>query len=267
MTSVTVLPSVLLRLKYIVLNRLLRRRDVFVGAGLLVAYIVAGKLGLTLALLHPSATAVWPPTGVTLAAFLVLGFRFWPAILLGAFVVNLTTLGNAFTSLSIALGNTAEGVVGAYLVQRFADGRHSFERVRSVFLYVGLAAILSTAISATVGVTTLTLANMASTAQYGPIWLTWWLGDAVGALIVAPVLILWWNEYRVSWDALKAAEAGLLLLVLVMVGRFVFGPSGARYPLTFAAIPVVLIVAALLACYIPARWAAGADPKIALRYE
>lgn len=89
-------------------------------------YVVAAKLGLLLAFVHASATAVWPPTGIALAALLVLGVRVWPAILVGAFLVNLTTAGNVWTSLGIALGNTLEGVVGAGLVERSRGSARSW---------------------------------------------------------------------------------------------------------------------------------------------
>src|SRR3989441_12364364 len=90
--------------------------------GLAAVYVLAGKLGLILAFVHASATPVWPPTGIALAAFLLLGFRVWPAILAGAFLVNVTTAGSALTSVGIAAGNTLEGLCGAWLVKRFAAG-------------------------------------------------------------------------------------------------------------------------------------------------
>src|SRR5438034_6328454 len=89
---------------------------------LAVAYSIAGKLGLRLAVVHASATAVWPPTGLALAALLVRGYRVWPSILLGAFLVNVTTAGSVGTSIGIAVGNTLEAILGAYLVRRFANG-------------------------------------------------------------------------------------------------------------------------------------------------
>src|SRR5262245_2205163 len=90
-------------------------------------YVLAGRIGLEFfGLLHPSASAVWPPTGVAIAALLVLGLRAAPAVFVGAFLVNLFTAGTIVTSLGIAAGNTLEGVVAAYLVNRFANGRHVF---------------------------------------------------------------------------------------------------------------------------------------------
>src|SRR5216117_3671214 len=158
---------------------------------LTIAYFVAGKLGLSLAFVNASASAVWPPTGIALAATLLLGYRVWPAILLGAFLVNATTAGSVWTSLAIASGNTLEGLVGAWLVTRFANGRNAFSRAPDIFAFAALAGFLSTTVSATIGVTSLSLGGYASWDRFGAIWLTWWLGDVAGALVVAPVLILW----------------------------------------------------------------------------
>src|SRR2546427_9407296 len=89
---------------------------------LAIAYFIAGKLSLNLASLHASASPVWPPAGIALAALLFFGFRLWPAIFIAALLVNLTTPGNIFTSFGIATGNTLEAMTGAWLIQRFAGG-------------------------------------------------------------------------------------------------------------------------------------------------
>src|SRR5258706_2849720 len=140
-----------------------------------IVYFAAGKVGLALAYVHTNASAVWPPTGIALAAFLLLGSRVWPAILVGAFLVNLTTAGTVLTSVSIAAGNTLEGLAGAYLVSRFAGGCPAFDRVRSILRLLVLAAFVSTAISATIGTSTLVIASLAPWRDFGRIWLTWWL--------------------------------------------------------------------------------------------
>jgi len=201
-------------------------------------------LGLRLAFVNASATAVWPPTGIGLAAALLLGYRIWPAILLGAFLVNVTTSGVVATSIAIAVGNTFESIVGAYLVNRFAHGRHVFERARDVFAYVLLACIVSTSVSATVGVTSLTVSGLATWATYGPIWLTWWLGDAVGALVVAPVLMLWATNPRVRWNRRRALETTLLCLSALLFALTVFGGlfliGTQHYPLEFLILPIIV---------------------------
>src|SRR3989442_15634141 len=108
--------------------------------GLAAVYVLAGKLGLLLAFVHASASAVWPCTGIALAAFLLLGYRVWPAILAGAFLVNLTTAGSVVTSLAIAVGNTLEGLIGCYLVTRFAAGKQAFQRAQDIFKFATFAA-------------------------------------------------------------------------------------------------------------------------------
>ena len=188
-------------------------------------YFVAGKLGLMLAMVHPSATAVWAPTGIALAAFLRLGLGVWPAIFVAAFLVNLTTAGSVTTSLGIALGNTLEAAAGSALVTRFAGGSPAFDRAADVFKFTGLAALASTTVSATCGAATLALTGYADWANYGAIWSTWWLGDAAGALIVAPPLLLWSAGRPVRWSPGRWLEALLVLLTVIGVGRLVFSGS------------------------------------------
>src|SRR5437667_11466367 len=180
-------------------------------AVLAAVYFAAGKLGLKLAVVNASATAVWPCTGLALAAFLILGYRVWPAILAGAFLVNWTTAGSIATSLGISTGNTLEGVVGCFLVTRFAAGRKAFERAQDVFKFAFLAGMVSTAVSATAGVSTLALAGFADWTMYGPIWSTWWVGDAVGALVVTPFVLLWWENPRLHWTRKQMMELTFLL--------------------------------------------------------
>ena len=214
------------------------------SAALATAYFVAGKLGLLLAFVNASATAVWPPAGIALAAFLVLGYRVWPGILFGAFLVNLTITGAVPSSVGIAVGNTLEGVLGAYLVTRFANGRHVFERPPDVFKFAAFAAVISPAVAATVGATCLLLTGAATWADLGGIWLTWWLGDAGGVLIVAPLLILWGANSLSPSHAARRLEGALLALTLVLTGLALFGGflalSVNRYPLEFLVFPALV---------------------------
>jgi integral membrane sensor domain MASE1 len=210
---------------------------------LTLVYFVAGKLGLKLAFLHASASPVWPPAGIALAVLLVLGYRVWPAIFIGAFLVNATTAGNILTSLGIATGNTLEALCGACLVNRFAGGTRVFDRAQDVFKFA-LAAMVSTLISPTIGLTSLELGDFASWANYGPIWLTWWLGDAAGVLVVAPFILLWSISSPQRWTRREAVEVGILLLLLICLGEIVFGGwssiSAKNYPISFICGPVVL---------------------------
>ncbi|HZE37132.1 MAG TPA: MASE1 domain-containing protein, partial [Candidatus Eisenbacteria bacterium] len=204
-------------------------------------YILAAKLGLKLAFVHASATAVWPPAGIALAALLLRGYRMWPAVFIGAFVANITTAGSIGTSLGIGAGNTLEAVAGTYLVTRFASGRHAFARGQDVIKFFVLAALVSTTVSATIGVGSLVVGGFAPSSNALPIWRTWWLGDAAGDALFAPLLILWAKSPRPRWGAARLIEAGLLLFSLVGVGQLVFGSvllSGPRdYPIDFIAVP------------------------------
>lgn len=209
-----------------------------------VVYFAAGKLGLRMAFDNPSASPVWAPTGLALTAFLVLGYRVWPVIYLSAFLVNVTTAGSVATSLCIAAGNTLEAGVGARLVDAFAGGRGAFQRARDFFRFALFAAVLSTMVSATCGVTSLALGGFADWGRYGSIWLTWWLGDAAGDLVVAPFALLWSTNPRIRWRPRRALEAALLLLSLLLAGAIVFGgffPSPVKdYPLEFVCIPLLI---------------------------
>src|SRR5882762_8477568 len=161
-------------------------------------YFLSGKFGLTLAFFNASASAVWPPTGLALAALVLFGLRLWPGVFIGAFLVNITTQGSLFTTLAIATGNTLEAVLGAWLLNRFAGGPKAFDRIHTVFRYLVLAALLSTIISATIGVSSLCLGGFGRWEQYRPLWLTWWLGDVVSDLVVAPFLMIWFGQPNVS---------------------------------------------------------------------
>lgn len=207
-----------------------------------VVYFIAGKLGLQLAFLNASASAVWPPSGIALAALLVLGYRAWPAIFIGAFLVNLTTAGNVPTSLGIATGNTLEAVAGAWLVHRFAGGTEVFDRAQGVFTFA-LAVVVSTLISPTLGLTSLALAGFANWPDYGAVWLTWWLGDMTGDLIVAPLVILWSVAPTRRWDRAATVEVISLLLLLFVLGQMVFG---GWLPISAKNYPIALICGAIV---------------------
>lgn len=207
-------------------------------------YTIAGKLGLQLAFVHASATAVWPPAGIALATFLILGYRMWPGILLGAFLVNITTEGSLVTTLGISVGNTLEGIVGAYLVQRFANGACAFDRVQDVLKFTFLAAMLSTTISATMGVLSLSLTGFAAWENFTDIWITWWLGDAVGDLIIAPFLLVWYRHPHSKWTLHQSIEALCLALSIIGAGGMIFGGAlhgnTMNYPLEFLCIPPLI---------------------------
>src|SRR5262249_38270700 len=133
-------------------------------------YVVCGKLALHAALLYPSATAVWPNSGIALAALLIFGTDVWPSILLGAFLVNISTAGPVLSSVAIAIGNTLEAVAGAWLVRKFASGKDAVFRSLDFLKFAILAGLISTSVSAIVGVTTLYVGGFVAWKDYWPVW-------------------------------------------------------------------------------------------------
>ena len=205
-----------------------------------IAYFALAKFGLRLASINPSASPIWPPTGLALAAILLGGLRVWPAILVGAFAANATTAGTLETAAVIAVGNTLEAVTGGFLIERWSGGRETFMRPARVAKFALISVGPATIISATVGVVTLGVAGFAAWANFVPIWVTWWLGDAAGALVVTPVLVLW---AQTDWRAVNrrdVLEVLLLLACTVGVGFIAFSPllprSDYTSPLGFLAI-------------------------------
>ncbi len=226
-------------------EQVLSRRPILLELVLLaLCYFAAGKLGLALAFVNPSATAVWPPTGIAFAALMVLGYRVWPGIMLGAFLVNITTSGSFPASLAIAGGNTLESLTAAYLINCFASGRRVFERPRDILKFVVLAALASTMVSATVGVTALALNGLAAGSDYFPVWLTWWLGDATGMLLVGSALMLWAEDPSLHWGRGRALEGLLLMTAIIVFGLILFNRlapvSIQNYPSAFFALPIVV---------------------------
>lgn len=225
-----------------------RRHDVLVAgaqmAALAALYFLTGKLGLRLAIVNESATAVWPPTGIALAAALLFGRRIWPGIWVGAFLVNITTTVSMATAMGLATGNTLEAVVGAWLVDRFANGRHAFDDPRHTLRFILYAVFFSTGISATIGATSLALGGFPGGGQFTTIWKTWWLGDMVSAAIIAPFILIWSTVPLPHRSGREVAQFVGLLSLTIGVGLVVFGgilvPPLNRYPLAFLCFPVLM---------------------------
>jgi diguanylate cyclase (GGDEF)-like protein len=221
-------------------------RRLAVLTALAVAYIATAKLGLVFADVYDGAGPLSPATGIGLVACVVLGPRAWSAVFVGAFFVHLTTTGALPTSLGIALGRTVEAVLAAHLVTR-AGGREAFGRPQRVLRFAVLAAGLSTAVGASLGLAALALGGHLQPPEYASLWVTWWLGGAAGNLVVAPVLLLWIADPRVRWRPAEGLEAVGVLLGVVLASQVVFGaasPAAVRhYSLEFI-------------CIVPLLWAA-----------
>jgi diguanylate cyclase (GGDEF)-like protein len=219
-------------------------------------YCVTGALGLSLAIPPGYATAVWPPSGIALAGLLLWGPRMWPGIWLGSFLVNvwvslppggvqITPAGIAIGA-SIGVGSTLQAVLGASLLRRFLGVDRIFESGPAVLAF-GVIASLCCLVAPTWGVATLSLAGLVDLASYFDSWRTWWLGDWLGALVIAPVLLNWRQLVRDDRRPWQLAEAVASLALLMATTAFVFfGPSpragGAHSP-SFLPLPCLVWIA------------------------
>ena len=208
--------------------------------GVAIVYFISAKASLALASVHPNATPIWPPTGIALAAVMLWGYRVCPAIFLAAFLVNATTAGSVFTSFAIAVGNTLESAVGGYLIRRWSGGLGTFDTAGNVTRFSLVSLVCATPISAAIGVASLTLAGYASPARFAHIWMTWWLGDCAGALVITPVVVLWAIHRRGFSTRRELLEAGSAFLTASAVGLIAFTPlieqSVSGSPLGFLAV-------------------------------
>jgi integral membrane sensor domain MASE1/anti-sigma regulatory factor (Ser/Thr protein kinase) len=201
------------------------------GLVLAAAYFASAKLGLTLAFSNESVTAVWPPTGIALAALVLWGRNLWPGVLLGAFLANVTTDVPVYTAAGIAAGNTLEAVIGAYLLDRFGF-RPTLQRLRDIFALVVLAGVISTAVAATIGVASLSVGDSLSGSAVSA-WRVWWLGDMGGDLLVASLIFVLVTQWPYRNLPGSPAEALVLISAFVGITLVVFTNDAPAAYLTF----------------------------------
>ncbi|MGQ0833503.1 MAG: MASE1 domain-containing protein [Gammaproteobacteria bacterium] len=204
-------------------------------------YVVAARIGLALAVVADQVSVVWPATGVALALLVLRGRRLWPAIALGAFVANLTSGASAASSAFIAIGNTLEALVGATLLARvgFKPGLGRLRDVAALFVF---GALVSTIVSATIGVTSLCLFENEAWSNWLRLWAIWWTGDAIGNLVMAPSIFVWADQTRRGFRLGRPLETGALVVALLALSIVVFAGGGVRtsYPLHYLLFPAVI---------------------------
>ena len=172
------------------------------------------------------ATLVWAPTGISLAALLLYGARLWPGVTIGALVVNLWAGAPLGVAAGIALGNTLEAVLAAYALGRIPGFRTALDRVQDAVALIVIGAGLSTIVSATIGVTSLLADGVIEPDLVAVTWAAWWVGDAIGALVVAPLLLSWASTSRAARFPYRTGELLALFLLLLAVAFFIFGGEG-----------------------------------------
>lgn len=204
-------------------REIFKARNIGTVLAVAVIYFLAAKLGLSLAYLNASVSPVWPPTGVAIAAVLWLGYRATPGVLIGALSANyLLTDVPLAASVGISIGNTLEALTAVFLLRRYVESRNPFNRAFDVLKFVVFAAIVSTALSATIGNLVLCLAGSEAWSDFAWLWLTWWLGDAVGALIVTPLILSWAEKPVERWRTERWIEFGSLLVLLTLLAATIY---------------------------------------------
>jgi diguanylate cyclase (GGDEF)-like protein len=225
-------------------DRLTREQTLLVS--LAVAYLAAGRIGLSLSYGHPAVTLVWPPSGLALGAFLVLGYRIWPVILGSALVLYAFAIGPTTAAVLMAAVNTLEGTLAAYLVNRYASGRHALQSPRDSLRFAGVVLLAAITSGATLNTLALVLTGYAYWTDYGRLWMTLSLGSVVGMLVVTPLLILHSQGSRVRLRMHVAAEGAVAVVAVVVTALVVFhrAPVELRgFPTELLCLPLLLWVA------------------------
>ena len=223
-----------------------RRDEAFPGVKYLLwmvvtatAYIGAAQLGFALAFATKQVTAIWPPTGIALAAFLLGGGRIWPAIFMGAFISNAISHEPIYTAAGIAVGNTLGPLLGAVLLRRVVKIEIDLARVRDVLGLAFFGSALAMIVTATNGVANLIWGGIVPLQAAFSVWWVWWVGDAMGALLVAPAILTWCANLRINWNSHQLLELGTAAAALVAIGWLSFSSD---LPLAYPVFPAIIWV-------------------------
>ena len=213
------------------------------------AYFVTARLGLRLGAVAGFATLVWPPSGIALAALFLFGDALWPAVALGALAVNVAAGAPLAVACGIATGNTLEALAGAKLL-RLARFQPSLERVRDVLALVLFAAFLSTLVSALIGAGSLWAGGVVRGSETLAATQAWWIGDALGDLVIAPALFVWTARPRISFGRWRWLEALSVAGLLVGFSLAIFGGGGdGLLRETYMLFPVLVLAASRFGPY------------------
>ncbi len=225
-----------------------RGRRIALGLAVVVAYVAAAKLGFRLALVAEQVTTIWAPTGIGEAALILWGLALWPAVWAGAFIANITTHVPLWAAAGIATGNALESAAAAWVLRGLAGFDPAFRRVRDGLVFIGIGVAGATVPSATIGVSMLCAAGLQPWARFSDLWADWWLGDAIGALVVAPVLLTTLRPTAARVRG-RVGETALWVALAMAITAVVFGRGGAaagRLPLAFVVFPFVIVAAVRL---------------------
>lgn len=209
-------------------------------------YAVSSIISQQFGVIPPgNATAIFAPSGIAFVAIFFFGYKVAPGVFLGSFIGNNNLYLPNFTligfgvALAIGIGASMEGSLGVYLLKKFGTREHPFEQVRSIWVFILLSALTSCLVNATIGSSALVIGGFAPPALHGDIWLTWWLGDAAGVVILAPLFIIWRHLPKPSNDGLLVLEAVLSFIALMAIGTIAFVGG---FPIEYLFIPILVFI-------------------------
>ena len=182
------------------------------------------------------ATAIWPPSGIAVAALLIGGGRLWPAVWAGSFLANIGIDESLVAAGAIATGSTLQALAINALVRRYIGVPYRFESVEQVVKFV-LATALGSTIAATIALLPLAGLYQMPLDELVGNWSTWWQGDACGILIFAPLILSWSARRPVAWSRPLLLEGLLYTVLLLAAIHLVFSAGFAR---TFLIVPFIV---------------------------
>ena len=207
-------------------------------------YFAAAKFGFLLAFATRQVTAIWPPTGIAFVAYVIFGYRAWPGVFAGAFLANALSSEPLATAAGIALGNTLPGLIAVFLLGKLGGFERSLERFRDVLGLSMIAAAVSCTVSATNGVANLALGGIIPWRAFGSVWWVWWVGDALGVLLVSPLLLTWFAKPRLGWTGWRLIEFTALFVSLAAVCQIAFSgqivKTTALFRFEYAVFPFII---------------------------
>lgn len=183
--------------------------------GLATVYFITGKLGIFLAIPPGYATAIWPASGIALACVLVCGYRVWPGVLIGSFLVNISTsltggstgeiIQSCLVTLAIGIGASLQAMAGAFLIRRFAGYPNALTQEKDIILFLFLGGFVAALVNSTIGSSILTISGRVSIDNFWTNWAMWWMGDVLGVIIFAPLLLVWLQPKDEQWSSRRVA--------------------------------------------------------------
>ncbi len=213
---------------------------------LALVYYFFGQLGLLIQK-YPGITPMWPPSGIAIAAAILFGKRIWPGITLGVLILAYSARIPFTSTVTVTLGNTVEPILAVYLLEKTVNLDTLFEQVKNIFTYLGFAVFVAPIISATVGAFGFCAGGAQPWSEFNSMWLTWWLGNATGNLVLAPFILVWKKRPEIQISRLEIIETVALFTLLIVVGWSIFEihyfSASVTLPLTYLPMPIVLWIA------------------------